>query len=247
MAPLFPPQPTIIPHIAVGGGWATQISITNLCGAENPVRIEVFDQAGTLVESFLGSNTILLPRGTAVFSSPEGERFGALPVGPRWARLTSNLPMGVQVLLDFKGVSSEASASAVGASESPPSTHFALPVAFAPAAANQSAPLTMGLALANVSDSTNDILLKLVDPLGRVVAEESSISLPPHGQSAVVVSNLPAFKAFLNSQSEFSGTLFVIASQPVAPIGVGFFGSAFAIPAFAIPTGVNGMMASSRP
>ncbi|MCH7978474.1 MAG: Ig-like domain-containing protein [Acidobacteria bacterium] len=237
LAPLFPPQPTIIPHIAEGGGWAAQISITNLCGAENPVRIEVFDQAGTLVESFLGSDTILLPRGTAVFSSPEGERFDAFPAGPRWARLTSNLPIGVHVLLDFKSASSEASTSAVGASESPPSTHFALPVAFAPSAAGQSASLTMGLALANVSDSTNDIVLKLVDPLGRVVAEESSISLPPQGQAAVLVSDLPAFNAFLNSQPEFSGTLFVIASQPVSPLGVGFFGSAFAIPAFAIPNG----------
>ena len=237
LAPLFPPQPSIIPHIAVGGGWATQISITNLCGVENPVRIEVFDQAGTLVESFLGSDTILLPRGAAVFSSPEGERFGALPVGPRWARLTANLPIGVHVLLDFKSASSEVHTGAVGTSESPPSTHFALPVAFAPAAAGQSAPLTMGLALANVFDSTNDILLKLVDPLGRVVAEESSVSLPPQGQTAVVVSDLPAFNAFLDSQPEFSGTLFVIASQPVSPLGVGFFGSAFAIPAFAIPNG----------
>ena len=175
LASLFPPRPAIIPHIAVGEGWATQISITNLCTGENPVRIEIFDQAGTPVEGFLGSDTILLPRGTAVFSSPEGERFGALPAGPRWARFTSNLPIGVQVLLDSKPASSEAPASAVGAAESPPSTHFALPVAIAPAAAGQSAPLTMGLALANVSDSTKDIVLKLVDPLGRVVAEETTV------------------------------------------------------------------------
>jgi hypothetical protein len=143
------------------------------------------------------------------------------------------VPVAVQITLDRQSLPAGETTDAVGTSSTRPATRFALPVAFAPAATGQSLPLTLGLALVNPSDTATAILLQLLDSEGTVRAEGQSLSLGPHGQTAVVVPDLPAFKTFLSLQPEFTGTLLVIADQPVAALGVGRdFGSAFAVPAF---------------
>lgn len=232
-SPFLLSQTAVIPHIPVGAGWGTRITLTNLCPAQNDLNVEMFDQAGSPVQGFLGPNVAGGPLQTVVFFSPEAARSGPLAV--RWARITAQVGLGVQVLLDLNAISGQAPTSSVGAASSLPLSRFVLPVDFVVPAAGQGEALTSGLALANVSRGSDDIVLQLTDSQGRIVAEETSISLPPQGQTGVVVSELPAFRAFLGSQTQFSGSLRVAASQPTAALAVGFdFGSMFALPVFVL-------------
>jgi hypothetical protein len=233
VTPFSNSQMISIPHIAVGGGWATRIAVTNLCSVQNSLTIEVFDQAGTPVDSFIGTSAMLGPSETDAFSSGESSR--AAPLSVAWARITSQLGVGIHVLLDFREASEQVPTSAIGTSQSHAFVGFLVPVDFAPASADQESPRVVGLALANASNETDAIVLELLNSQGQEVAEDSSLTLPPLGQTAVFVTDLGGFRDFQNPQSEFSGTLRVVTSQPTTVLAVGFdHGPSFNIPTFFI-------------
>jgi hypothetical protein len=227
-----PSQTTVIPHVVVGGGWATRLAVTNLCQVENPLTIDVFDEAGNPVQSFISPSATATPLGTMLFSSGDSERSGPLAV--RWARITSQVGVGVHELLDFVSTTGQPPQDAVGSSPGSVLTQFILPVDFAPPSADQTSSLTVGLALANPNSSADNVVLQLMDTQGAVVAQDTSISLPANGQAAVAVAGLPGFVAFLGAHPQFSGTLQVTASQPTTALAAGFdFGPSFTIPVFA--------------
>lgn len=228
LSPFSPRKTFFVPHIAVGDGWTTRISLTNLCAQPNPVRFEVFDQAGALQTSFLPPQATLLPHATAVFFPTGTERSGPLTV--RWARISSDLGLGVHILLELAPATPEVERGVVGVADSPVVTRFSLPVGVAPASGGPDRSLTVGLAVANTSGNTNSFVLQLLNEEGELVAQDSSLSLPPWGQLAVRISELPGFRAFLQMQPEFNGTLVVIATEPVAALGVGGSGPFFPIP-----------------
>jgi hypothetical protein len=229
-SPFQPSQTWIAPHLPVGEGWASRVTLTNLCQVQNRLKIEVFNQAGDPVPSFLGPSLALGPLGTAAFPSPETDRFGPLDI--RWARITSDAGLGVHVVLDSEPLPGATPTSAVGASWALPLTAFVMPVDFAATSRARDA-TTAGLALANTTAGADEVVLKLFDSQGLIVVEETAITLPAQGQAAFLVSDLPGWKAYFDSQVEFKGTLLVVASQPTAALGVGFdAGRAYALPLF---------------
>lgn len=220
LSPFSPTKVQWIPHIPVGGGWTTRIIVTNLCAVPNPIRFETFDQAGNAVPSFLAPQATLQPGASAVFFPSAEQRVGALTV--QWARLSSDLAAAVHVLHELAPSSPEATGGLLGTTPSAASTRLTLPMEFGSGR-------TVGLALANTTDVENTVVLQLVDAQGMVQAEDASIHLPARGQTAVVVSALPALSQFLTAQPEFNGTLVVLASQPVAALGVGSSGPLYPI------------------
>ncbi len=95
---------------------------------------------------------------------------------------------------------------------------------------------TRVLALANASGSAENVTVDLFDSQGSLVAEDKGISLPPDGQTILLVSELPTIRSYLASLAEFSGTLRVTASEPTSLLAVGVDqGPAYSIPVFAPP------------
>jgi hypothetical protein len=230
-SPFEPSQTWIAPHLPVGEGWASRVSLTNLCQVQNHVQIEVFNQAGDPVPSYLASTLTLGPLGTAVFPFPEADRFG--PLAMRWARITSDAGLGVNVLLDSESSPEATPTSAVGSSGALPLTSFVVPVDFAASSEGSGGAITVGLALANATTSDDDVVLRLLDSQGTTAVEETRITLPAQAQLAFLVSDLPGWRDFFNSQGEFAGSLLVVASQPTAALAVGFDAvRAFALPVF---------------
>lgn len=213
-----------VPHIVNGTGFQTFLALVNLSPSDNSIAIDFFDPSGTAAQPLpdvLGP-FVLGPGATRVFATGETARFG--PSQTRWARIGSSFPLGVNVFFDLKHVPGGNVITAVGFNASDPQTQIVLPVQFAPPVISE--PLTLGVALANVTGQFNPVTVRL----GQNVAQ-SILELPPNGQRAFLVSQLPEIAAFLQRQPNFIGSVAIEATHPVVGLGVGDdFGPFFAVP-----------------
>lgn len=203
---------TFIPHSATGGGFLTQVSLTNLASTTNVVTLRRYDQNGLQVENRTLS---LSPKGTLLLTDNEAARSQEL--GINWFALRSDTDLTASVLFDFDSTSlglADNFRTAVGALPSVPLTAFTSPVRVA------TVDVTIGLALANLTNSTNLVALKLIDELGNVVAEDS-LSLGPLAQTAFSVHERDAFREIVLGTEEFLGSLTVTTTEPVAALAVG--------------------------
>jgi Cep192 domain 4 len=200
---------TIISHSAYGGGWITRLFVANLSNASNTVTINRIDQAGTLVDS----NTTVLPPGGEI-DLPDGESQRSLPLTINWFAIGSQGPVIASVLFDFQGAAAPAPQNfntAIGALASSPLAAFT-------AIARVTSPGgDLGLALANLNNSSNTVTIKLYDQGGLLVAQDA-VTLGPYAQTAFDLTQRAAFQNLLQNTNEFDGTLQVTASDPSKPV-----------------------------
>jgi hypothetical protein len=200
---------TIVPHSAFGGGWITRLFVANLTNAPNTVTVNRLDQHGTVVAS---DTTTLGPVAMVQLADTELER--TLPLTINWFAVGSQAPVIASVLFDFQGAAAPTPVNfntAVGALASPPLTAFtALARVTSPGG-------DLGLALANLNNSSNTVTIKLFDEGGNLAAQDS-VTLGPFAQTAFDLTQDAAFKNILQSTNEFVGTVEVTTSSPMSPV-----------------------------
>lgn len=200
---------TIVPHSAFGGGWITRLFIANLTNSPNLVTITRIDQSGNVVASVPST---LGPAAMLVLADDESLR--GLPLTINWFAIGSQGPVTASVLFDFQGAAAPAPVNfntAVGALASPPLTSFtALARVTSPGG-------DLGLALANLNNSSNAVTIKLYDAGGNLVAQDS-VTLGAYAQTAFDLTQDAAFKNILQSTSEFVGSLTATSSDSTKPV-----------------------------
>jgi hypothetical protein len=203
---------TIVPHSAYGGGWVTTLLVANLTNASNTVTINRINQSGFVVQT---TNTTLAADGAVEIADPESNR--TLPLTINWFAIGSQGPITASVLFDFQGAAAPVPLSyntAIGALAAAPMTAFT-------AVARLSTPGgDLGLALANLNNTSNTFTVKLFDQSGNLAGQDT-LTLAPYAQTAFDLMQHTAFQNILQNSNEFDGTLQVSASQPVAGLVVG--------------------------
>jgi len=206
---------TIVPHSAFGGGWITRLFVANLTNSPNALTINRLDQSGNIVQS---TNTTLAAAGTLEMADPESKRSAPLTIN--WFAIGSQAPVTTSVLFDFQGAAAPTPVNfntAVGALASAPVA------AFTAVARVTTSGGDLGLALANLNNSSNTLTIKLFNQSGNLAAQDS-VTLGPFAQTAFDLTQHTAFQNILQNTSEFDGTLEVTASdltKPVAALVVG--------------------------
>jgi hypothetical protein len=183
--------------------------VANLTNTANTVTINRLDQNGNVVES---DAMTLGPAAMIQIADSESKR--SLPLTINWFAIGSQAPVIASVLFDFQGAAAPAPVNfntAVGALASPPLTAFtALARVTSPGG-------DLGLALANLNNSSNTVTVKLFDEGGNLVAQDS-VTLGPFAQTAFDLTQDAAFKNILQSTNEFVGTLTAMTSPPMSPV-----------------------------
>lgn len=221
------PRLTVIPHIAFGGsvqgGYQTNMGILNLATGQNGVIVNVISQSGQLVSA--GQEQMLPPRAMQTLNYGEGSRWqGGLTV--QWLAIGSDGPIGAAAIFDFMapGTTRDEVVNMVGVLPTTPGTSFVAPFLYERETA-QEVILVEGLALANVSGSTNTITLTLFDENGTGVASETLTPLQPYNQTAFTISELTSVSSFLTGRNSFFGSFSITGTQQFAPLIVGNRGS----------------------
>lgn len=200
---------TIVPHSAYGGGWITRLIVANLTNSPNTVTINRIDQSGNVVHS---TTSTLAAGGTLEMADPESNR--TLPLTINWFAIGSQGAVTASVLFDFQGAAAPSPANfntALGALASAPVTSFtALARVTSPGG-------DLGLALANLNNTSTTLTIKLNNQGGGVAAQDT-VTLGPFAQTAFDLTQDPAFKSILQNVSEFDGTLEVTTSDPTKPV-----------------------------
>ncbi len=206
---------TIVPHSAYGGGWITRLFVANLTNSPNAVTINRLDQSGNIVKT---TTTTLAAAGTLEIADPESNR--TLPLTINWFAIGSQGAVTASVLFDFQGVAAPAPTNfntALGNLASAPVTSFtALARVTTPGG-------DLGLALANLNNTSITLTIKLFDQSGNLAAQDS-LALGPFAQTAFDLTQDAPFKNILQGTNEFDGTLEVTtsdAAKPVAALVVG--------------------------
>jgi hypothetical protein len=233
-ASILPSTPftRIVPHYVTGENFVTKMTVANLSASQNPILVNFVSQAGSLLET---QTFVLAPAASIRVETPESARTVS---STRWVVVGSQFDVGINLFFELKNTGTNQMVATVGFSDVPPVSSFVLPVELEPARPGDPAPRTVGLALANVSSSSNTITLSLKNAAGAVLATET-LPLGPFAQTAFNVESLASFRAALPA-GNFIGVVSVSATQPVSAIGVGDdFGPFFSIP---IMTGRTGTL-----
>ncbi|HLY60958.1 MAG TPA: choice-of-anchor D domain-containing protein [Terriglobia bacterium] len=200
---------TVVPHGAFGGGWITRLFVANLTNSPNIVTINRIDQSGNVVASVPST---LGPAAMLVLADDETLR--ALPLTINWFAIGSQGPVTDSVLFDFQGAAAPAPVNfntAVGALAAPPLSSFtALARVTSPGG-------DLGLALANLNNTSNTVTISLYDVGGNLVAQDS-VNLGAYSQTAFDLTQDSNFSTILQSSNEFVGTLTATSSDPAKPV-----------------------------
>ena len=198
------------PHLAVGAGWQTTLTLINYSAEEVTCRTDFLSDQGTpLMVSFpsLGPDVRridVLPPGGSVHEETDVGLNAALAAG--WARASCTGPVKASLLFrqyDSAGVPlAEAGVNAATA----PATRF---VTFAERAPGQ---LGTGVAYANPSDTTAVVTFTARDEAGRMLPSVNQ-TLMPNGHGA---QNM----AGLFTSSSFTGSLEIISTEPIVSLSL---------------------------
>ncbi|HEV8132249.1 MAG TPA: cohesin domain-containing protein [Acidobacteriota bacterium] len=205
----------VFPQIAngsfAGGSFVTTLIFLNPTGVPTSGEARFFKSDGTpLVVSLTNGQTgstfpFTLSEGGSVFLQTDGT--GALSAG--YARVVSSGPLGGTILFSQLDAGGQAvTESGVGSSS--PGTHFSVPLLYSKDSANT------GIAFANLSSDTVEILLTLRDRAGAALGTQKAVLAP--GQ------HLPRFATeyftSLAGQPDFLGSIESLALTPVSAIAL---------------------------
>jgi hypothetical protein len=204
----------IFPHIAYGnythGSFYVTIALVNRTHSESTGRINFFKTTGAALPVTLSDGRTashfdftLPPMGSLFLQTVKG---GELATG--YARLSSTAPLGGTLMFSAEDLDGKEITEA-GLSCAPLEKRFSVPVIL-DAASNT------GVAFANTSDRTSEILLSLKNESGTEL-ERESVSLAPGEQLARYVTD---WFETLTPSSPFLGSVEVSASQGVSAVAV---------------------------
>ena len=203
-----------LPHIISGAGFVTKITLINRAAQPNAVTLNYLSPSGALVQS---NSYSIAPLGTLRVATPEANRFAA--PATQWAAVGAQAPLGINVFFELTDATGKQVLNTIGFNDATPETDFSIPVEFQPNVPGPGFGRTVGLALANYSDTSNPITLQVVDSLGSPLASYS-LNLAPFNQTAIDLSTLAQITAALPA-ANFVGTLTVSGKQPLAAIALG--------------------------
>lgn len=211
---------TLIPHSAFGGGYITRRYFTNLSTtSSNALTINRISTSGSLVES---SQVTLQPGATLLRADSESQRTQTQTPSVEWYAIGSERPISTSVLFDCCASGSEV-ISAVGVLPSSPGTSFTAPFHFQRQTSTQPI-LVMGMAVANRTEFSNTITVRIKDESGNQVSSDALTAFGAYGQTAFTVSDLPNLSAFLQGKDSFVGTLVISGTGQFIPLYVGNLG-----------------------
>lgn len=220
---------TLIPHFAIGNGYVTRLFVKNLSTSSNNLVLQFRNQDGSVAST---ENVLLSPRQTFQRSSGEPSRLNLTAV-TQWITIGSDQPIAASVLFDCCAGGSADVVSAVGVLPQARGSAFVAPFIFQRLTATQPV-LVEGLGVANPSDRANTITILLLDSNGVQVSSDTLTSIPPFGQTAFTVSDLPNVSARLADRESFLGSLVLTGTQPFSPVIVGNLGGRlFSLPLIA--------------
>jgi hypothetical protein len=212
---------TVVPHFADGGGWTTQIILTNPTEATLSGTVQFFEQGSvdqaaellTLTVSGVRASTFnyeIPPRSMTrlTTSSPSSTKVGSVRINPTG---NGGVPVGLAILSFAKrGITvSEASVPATHAG-----SRFRIYVeSDGKRGHNRSA--ETGLAIANPSSASATVHLELTNADGASTGLSTSLTVPGDGQVARFINDfLPGLPA------GFRGLLRLTADSPIVTIGL---------------------------
>ncbi len=117
----------VIPHIYYGGGFQTNITITNLASTTNVVTVNTLSQAGMLVRSALYS---IAPGLTVRIPTDANQRYGVPTT--QWAMVGAQAPIGINVFYELRAADDQPIVNTVGFNDVIPNTQFTFPVEIEP-------------------------------------------------------------------------------------------------------------------
>jgi C-terminal processing protease CtpA/Prc len=206
--------PLVFPHFADGGGWTTQVVLANPTDNVLTGTIQFRDPSGqpsivTVNNQTAGSFAYSIPPRSAQTLPTSGAGVAAT-VGSVLLVPATNMaaPFGLAVFSFRNGgiTVSEAGVPAV-----PAGNAFRL-------YAEASLSVQTGIAIANTSANVAAVTLELFKLDGSSTGLTKTLSIPPNGQVATFVNQIPEFASAL--LGTFQGTLRVSSSAPVSVIGL---------------------------
>jgi len=215
-------QRLVLPHVVVGGGYVTKITLANLTKASNNVSITYYNQGGQVltasqVAAFgLQSTATMPPSGTVRIATAESTRFGTSQF--IWAVVTPTSAIGANLFFEVEDFNTHAVINTIGFNQVPELTSFTFPIEMEPACATCSIGRTMGLALANAGSTTANATLTLLDGHGNFMAS-TSVTLPPLNQTAFDFNTISAFTKVL-PKSNFVGSVQVTSDVPISGLAL---------------------------
>ena len=218
-------QQHFVPHMLMGGGFGTLITITNLANAVNTGQLLYWGADG----STLSRTGFTLPPGATMrLQTPEASRSG--PLTAQWLTVSSNLNIGINSFFELRDGSGKV-VNTIGFNDPQEGNNFSVPVEFQPAT-NGAIAHTTGLAVANDTSDPTKVTLTLLDRNGKTLASFVK-SLVAFEQFNLDLSSIPAFQAVLPA-TDFIGTLNVSSDHVVSAIALeDDFGQFYSTPSIA--------------
>jgi hypothetical protein len=203
------------PHIVTAGTFVTKMTIVNLTNAQNSVVVYTLSQAGATLTT---TSYSLGPAATVRFQTPESGRFG--PQTIQWAIVNSSAAVGINLFFEVvQDGSTGFVVNTVGFNDAPPLTDFTLPVEFQPTPPGFPIGRTIGIAIANTTNTAGTITFKLIDQNGNLIATAVR-PLGPFAQTALDFQiSVPEFGAVLPA-ANFIGSVTVSSTVPISAVGL---------------------------
>ena len=211
-------NPQHLPHVVVGGGYVTTVTVTNLLPGESQwVFVHFFKEDGsrwTVPSNFgtfnrLDFNLAPLQTMTAVISG----QFTEIQNG--WALAVGGGPFAVSSAYQFTVNGAPAATAAVIPARSDT-------LSILPAVQDTAAGVDTGVALVNPADTAGDATLKLVDGQGQSLGTRT-VHLPAKGKFTAFLSNPLLFPGI----TSLDGYVQVDSLTPVAAMGLRTEGALF--------------------
>ena len=204
-------NPQYLPHVVVGSGYVTTVTVTNLLPAESQwVFVHFYKEDGsrwTVPSNFgtfdrLDFNLAPLQTATAVISG----QFTGIQSG--WALADGGGPFAVSSAYQYSVDSAPAATAAVIPARSDT-------LSILPASLDTVAGVDTGVALVNPTDTAGDATLKLVDGQGQMIGTRT-VNLPAKGKFTAFLSNPLLFPGI----ASLDGYVQVDSLTPVAAMGL---------------------------
>ncbi len=201
----LPAAPLVFPQFADGDGWTTQILLVNPTDTAVSGTLEFRGTQGTSQSS---TSYSIPPRSVFRYETsgkPDVANTGSVQVSPA---NNSAVPSGSLIF--------SRSAGGVRVTEAGVPAVAAYTAFRAYVESSSDGKIESGIAIANTTASTIEVKLELTNLDGSAAAR-STISLPPNGQLATFLDQIPGFEGL---RLPFQGTIRILSTGPVSVIGL---------------------------
>jgi hypothetical protein len=203
-------SPSLMPHVAAGGRWATDVILVNPTGDRLNGVMQFFPVQQNSPSS--DSPYSIPPRGSLKLriGGQTSEVVGMVKVVPD----QNNVTPSVAALYTF--TSDGIIVSATGAAANAPASDFDIysEISGQPGTIGS---IQTGIAIANASENDIDVAFDFVSIDGNSAGTSGVLRLPAHGQIHSSILELPGAE---NLQRPFQGTLHIASAVPVAAVAI---------------------------